>query len=50
MKAVDDNITDILEQVIREVLSLSLSTKDHMRIVFKALEKAKKDNTLNGTI
>ncbi|MDP3983166.1 MAG: hypothetical protein Q8Q65_03765 [bacterium] len=50
MKAVDDNITDILDQVIREVLSLSLSTKDHMQIVFKALEKAKKDNILNGTI
>ena len=50
MKAIDDNIADIIDQVIREVLSLSLSTKDHMQIVFKSLEKAKKDNTLNGII
>lgn len=46
MKAIDDNIENILDQVIREVLSLSLSTKDHMDIVFKSLEKAKKDNIL----
>lgn len=50
MKEIDDNIGNILDQVIREVLSLSLSTKDHMQIVFKSLEKAKKDNILNGTI
>jgi len=46
LQVIDDNIADILDEVLREVLSIGLSSKDHMQLVYKALQKAKNDNVL----
>lgn len=44
MKAVDENIIAMLEQTLTIVLGKKMPLKDHVELVYEALEKAKLDN------
>jgi len=46
MKQVDDSILDIVKEVTKKVLSKTLTIEEHEKLVYKALEEAKRQKVI----